>query len=391
MRYRTVSLGVDKSTFEDATRTARPNYFDYFQRKAKDGTFSLMTHAFVQWLAPRLATCREQLKSQQLDDQNTPVHKRTLDATNKILEAANVFLHFAVQTGSCSPLEADSHFKRCAETLQHHIQRTYIESIDDSPATAFGVHITSAMLAKKAHVEIDDLNEYLDSSPEIPIENLGYTAVRLEVDGSSEEDSEGTNHSDHSYTTSYRANGTKIGVYRTGINAIDLIPDFALEVANSAAVGGKSSPMPTKKLFGRILRDNNWLASKGADRNTQKVRFGNIAMDVWRIHADRLFEVVIDWGAFDIATYQELSAIEQRLKCEKRREEYSRSLRDRIHTTQWEVMLNSSLTTEDRQRMLIPDPPLGDLPNSVPRTNVLPPDVPSLPGYGDPPKDDLLA
>ncbi len=391
MRYRTVSLGVDNSTFADATKTARPNYFDYFQRKAKDGTFSLMTHAFVQWLAPRLATCREELKFQQLDDASTPVHKRIVDATNKILAAAKVFLQFAEQTGSCSPEEADSHFKRCAETLQQHIRRTYIESIDDSPATAFGVHITSAMLAKKAHVEVDDLNEYLESSPEIPIENLGYTAVRSKVDEISEEDPDGKDYSEHRYTTSYSANGTKIGVFRTGKNVIDLIPDFALEVANSAAAGGNSSPMPSKKLFGRILRDSNWLASKSPDRNTQKVKFGKVAMDVWRVHADRLFEVVIDWCAFDITTYQNLSAIEQRLECEKRREEYSRSLRDRIHTEQWETMLNSSLTTEDRQKMLVPDPPLGDLPNDFPRTNVVPPEVPPLPGYGDMPGDGLLA
>ncbi len=391
MRYRTVSLAIDKSTFEDATSQPRPNYFDYFQRNAKDGTFSLMTHAFIQWLAPRLSTCREELKFQQLDDASTPVHKRIVDATNKILAAAKVFLQFAEQSGSCSAEEADSHFERCAETLHYHIRRTYVESIDDSPATAFGVHITSAMLAKKAHVEVDDLIEYVESSPEIPLENLGYTAVRSKVDERSEEAPDGTDYSEHRYTTSYSANGTKIGVFRTGTNAIDLIPDFALEVANSAAAGGNSSPMPTKKLFGRILRDNNWLANKGTDRNTTKVNFGKVAMDVWRVHANRLFEVIIDWSVFDIATYQEMSAIEQRLECEKRREEYSRSLRDRIHTTQWEMTLNSSLTTEDRQRMLVPDPPLGDLPNDVPRTKVIPPEVPPLPGYGDMPGDGLLA
>ncbi|WP_417739143.1 hypothetical protein [Rosistilla oblonga] len=388
MRSRTICLSVDAETFREATEGPRPNRLDYFQKLAANGIFSEMTHAFVTWLAPRLSTCRETLKDQFLFDNEPPVHRRVLDATNVILSAANIFLNFAIQQNACTEAEADDHYNACSEALLEHVRRVHLESLDDKATTAFGAHITNAMLSGKAHLEIEDIEEYLEMDPPVPIENLGYTAQKIPVHKVESESCSSTER--ESYKTVYVPKGIKIGRLRNN-EIIDLFPDVCLTVANSLAIGSNSSPMPSPKVFGRLLREDGWIAGCRKDGNTQKARFGGVQISVWRIHLFRLFELVLDWGQFDVATYASMSEAERQTECHKRRERNQRALRDRISASQIESVLNPLLSPEDKEALLKPTPPLGDYPSGNRRFPVASPQGPDLPGYGAPPKDDLLA
>jgi len=388
MRSRTISLSVDAETFREATEGPRPNRLDYFQELAANGVLSEMTHAFVAWLAPRLATCREALMDQCLFEDEPPVHRRVLDAANVILSAANVFLNFAMQQEVCSVDEADYHYNICFEALREHIRRVHLESLNDKATDAFGAHITSAMLSGKAYLEIEDIDEYLQADPPVPIENLGYSAHRIAVQNGGAEGGNATEVD--TYKTVYVPKGVKIGRLRNN-EIIDLIPDVSLTVANSLAIGSNSSPMPSSKVFGRLLREDGWIADCRKDGNTQKARFGGVQLSVWRIHLLSLFELVLDWGPFDVATYSAKSAAERQLECRRRREKNQQALRDRIASSQIESVLNPLLSPECKEALLKPTPPLGDAPSGTRRFPVAPPSVPDLPGYGDPPKDGLLA
>lgn len=391
MRYRTISLSVDAETFEHATAGPRPNRLDYFQKLAADGVFTQVTHAFVMWLAPRLATCREELDERRLFEKEPPVHRRVLDAANVIQSAANIFLNFAMQHDACTTEEADDHFHDCSEALISHVRKVHLQSIEDKPTMAFAEHLSDALLSGRAHIQIDDINEYLESNPLVPIENLGYSAQRVPTVSKlpAVEDSSDSLDEDI-YKTVYRCNGTKIGCLHNE-EIVDLIPDEALTVANALARGSNSSPMPPKKSFGRLLKNDGWVAAHERGRNTQKARFGGIQKDVWRVHLLCLFEQVLDWGQFDFGTYSSMKADERRLECQKRRKANLRALKDRIVSSQIDSILNPLLSPDEKQALLKPTPPLGDVPNEVRQLRVTPPDVPDLPGQGNPPKDDLLA
>ncbi|GAA4459054.1 hypothetical protein [Novipirellula rosea] len=391
MLYRTISLSVDAETFGQAAAGPRPNRLDYFQGLAADGVFTQVTHTFVTWLAPRLSNCREALDERHLFDKEPPVHRRVLDAANVIQSAAMTFLHFAMQQEACTEEEADDHFHACSEALVAHVRRIHLQSIDDKPTMAFAEHISDGLLSGRAYIQIDDIDEYLESNPLVPIENLGYSAQQvLTVNKLTAAEDANGNSDEEIYKTVYRPNGTKIGCLHNG-QIVDLIRDEAMTVANALARGSNSSPMPSKRAFGRLLKDDGWIASHEKDRNTQKARHGGVLKDVWRVHLLCLYEQALDWGQFDFGTYSSMKADERRLACQKRREANLQVLKDRIGLSQIETILNPILSPDEKDDLLKPMPPLGDAPSVTRQLRVAPPSVPDVPGYGKSPKDDLLA
>lgn len=365
LRRRTISIPVDHTTFKEATSGPRPNSFDRFQSLAEKGTFATAMGAFIAWAACRLTSLREFFVAPGHEYQTLPrVHPRLIEATEYVVSGAAVLLAFAQDIGACSEEENERHASLAIAAAENVLHRAYRETSEDSPIESFVQLLHSALSSLRCHIEVANVDTYVNSEYAVPLELLGYTTYQAEV--TSKDNSAGdtpTHDADHTddyveYKTVYRPHGKRIG-WLNG-TCTDLIPEAALAEANSMAFRSGMSTLPPKKAFGKLLAVHDWISRQAEDRNTCKVRRGDIVLDVWRVHTHRLFEIALRWSQFDIAAYRQMSHIDREEACRTRRTDMLARLRDRVAEFQANGILNPTLVHEDRTDLLIPDPPIED-------------------------------
>jgi len=403
LRRRCINLPVDETTFAESVQGPRPNQLDRFQELAKNGVFANAMSAFIAWASGWLPRLRDYVDGPGYDlGEEIPLHLRLPEAADYILSGADLFLQFSRDIGVCSEAEFERHAKRLMDATSNMLGRAYLESLEDSPTEAFGQHLQASMSSLQCHIEVRNIEDYLESKTKIPLELLGYTQHEVPVvrqvgaAGRNEGGAAATAPSEDmvEYTTVYKKHGKRIGWLC--YNYIDLIPEVALAEANSMATKIGMPVLPSKKIFGRNLVSKRWIAKQSKDRNTYKARHGSVAKDVWRIHSFRLFEFALQWCDFDIGYYKEMSLIEQQKACDSRREQMLSKLRGKVADYQAEKLLNQDLSDRDRQALLIPDPP-PVVDGSAPDGHIHkkyepgPPKPASLPGYGEPEGDGLIA
>ena len=399
LRRRTVTLPVDKPTFGQAIRGSRPNQFDSFQSLAANGTFTRAMAAFIAWAAGRLEDLREFLDnpSHDIPDEHS-VHPRVFDATKYILSGAAMLLSFARHIGVCSDDEYENHETLVVEAAIALLDRTHLESLEDSPTEAFGQLLQAALSSLRCHIEVRNIDDYKDSEHAVPLELLGYTKHEIRVtnpssksDTSDSEEVDGDGDEAVEYKPIYKSHGKRIGWL--DFDRIDLIPEAALVEANNMAGKAGISELPPKKSFGKMLKSKNWIADQNGDRNTLKVRRDKILHEVWRIHPLRLFEYALSWGTFDVESYRQMSNAERQTLCVSHREKMLSELRERLSSFQVESLLNPVLTESDRSDLLIPDPPEVEgradaTGENGKRYKPAPPRPQALPSYGNPDDDE---
>ncbi|NLS96375.1 MAG: hypothetical protein GXX96_29915 [Planctomycetaceae bacterium] len=431
LRRRTINLPVDKGTFEAAIQGTRPNRFDHFQALARQGTLAQAMGAFIAWVAGRLPDHRDFLEEPGHDIvPDYPTHLRLLEATEYILSGSVAMLEFAREIGACSDAECERHDSLAIDAASNILDRAYFESLEDSPTEAFGQLVQAALSSLRCHIEVMDIDNHKDWEYAIPLELLGYTerevavtdlsnesgdeeacldqigspeaAVNTVVEKSAAEASCDLNHATSKgadrngskyveHENVYRPHGKRVG-WLHGIH-IDLIPEAALAEANSMAGRAGMLSLPGKKAFGKMLASQNWIATRNKDRNTLKVRRGNIVHEVWRIHCLRLFETALRWSAFDVEGYRQMSRVERQHAAADRRETILAQLRTKVVDFQVEHLLNPVLTETDRKAVLTPAPPQLDEDSATTEScekRYTPAPLPyrPLPGYDEPDKDE---
>lgn len=408
LKRRTLNIPVDKSSFENALKGPRPNQFDRVQKLAEDGALAKVMGGFIAWAAERFDDLQNYFDQPgHRVSWNDASHRRLPDAANDILSGTGALLWYARDLDAITEDEAVKHGEAAIDAVESMLQRAYLESLNNCPTEAFAQLLQASMAALRCHIEVKDISQYAESDNAIPLELLGYTeheemlpAVREGNDSLVSKASEtGGNESgeqvqsDIVTRTVYRPHGVRIGWLEDV--CIDLIPDAALAEANGMASRSGTNRLPSAKSFGKMLASRQWIAVQTKDRNTYKVRRGNVVHDIWRIHAFRLFELPLSWGDFDVASYQQMTEAERLLACLQRREEATRQFRERLTRYQADSLLNPHLSESDRKNLLTPDPIQSDVgatsPNGNSRIIPYPPKAASYPGNGLPEENGLLA
>lgn len=404
LKHRTMSIQVDRSCFEQALEGSRSNRFAYFQHLAAEGTFRKAMAGFLAWTAKHFHRLQEFLDDPRHDlAADERLHRRLPDAAGDLASGMAALLDFAREVEALSDEEFDQHVNTFFNALEALLERAYLESLEDRPTEAFGYLLRASLAALCCHIEVVGLRDYVETASgahTIPLELLGYTEHKVDVPkvpGPQEreraEDSENAagdepeDESENGTTTRtvYRPHGPRIGWLCE--ECLDLIPEAALAAANSMAAKSGGTQLPNKKSFGKMLASQNWIAAKNRDRNTCKARHGDAVMDVWRIHAWRLFEPTLGWGTFDIGCYNDMTSAGRQQALRKEREERIQALRRKLDRFQVDQLLNPHLTDNDRREFLHPEPPEED---EVPGSNgpsrryqPLPPPSPPEPWEGD--------
>ncbi|QDT90175.1 DUF927 domain-containing protein [Gimesia algae] len=394
LKRRTVNVQIDQSCFEEAIQGSRPNRFSDIQQLAADGTFTKSMAAFLAWSAKDNDMLQEYLNDPGHGlKMNDKLHRRLPDAANDILSGMGAFLTFAYDLEVISNEEFNEHATAMREAVDAMLDRAYLESLEDCPTEAFSHLLKSSMSSLNCHIEVEDIEYYVDQDEAIPLQLLGYTIQETQVEQEIESDDGAGVETEWVTKTVYRPHGSRIGTLKN--ECIDLIPEAALAAANSIANRSGTSILPNKKSFGKNLAAENWIATKDKDRNTCTVRVGSVTMGVWRIHAFRLFEPHLAWGTFDVEYYNEMSAVQRQQEREKQRNGRIQKFRERLANYQADQLLNPHLTEEDRQNLITPDPPEdGDMSGkdgSSNQSKPYPPQTPPIPGHDDMDEHGLLA
>lgn len=392
LRRRMVNLRIDKTTFEKAVSGKRPNRFDWFQSFADDGVFATAMGAYISWAAGRLEMVRD-LMDYTFSLKASSVHFRLKDAADFVLSAMGCFLAFAKDVGVVSESDCEAHLDLAWDAVQHMLDRVYLESLEDCPTEAFAQLLHAALSSGRCHIEIENFEVFNDLGYNIPLDLLGYSEQEVPINRQSSESSdlEEDDEDDFEYRVVRKPHGPRIGWMRG--DTIDLIPEAALAEANKMASQIGLRMLPEKKVFGKMLVAKEWIAKRTSDRNTYKIKHGDVTRDVWRIHALRLFEPALSWSDFDIASYRQMTEVERQKLSESRRQEELSKLRRKLADFQAAGLLNAELMESDKKNLLIPDPPelnnIEALDNDNPRRFIPPPpQVFPLPGYDEPETDE---
>lgn len=393
LRQRLISLPVDTKTFAKALDGPRPNRLDQFQAVAASGVFAQAMGGFIAWAAGQFELLREYLDDPQHElSEEGGIHRRQPDAARDILSGAALLLEYAKDLGVVSDDEYEQHARAARAAVDALLQRAVLESLEDSPTEAFAQLLQAAMSSCRCHIEIEDIAMYSCTEEAIPVELFGYTRHKVPIATKSQGDAMAPSEAgmETETTTIFRAHGPRIGWIAN--QHIDLIPDAALAEANSMASKAGASRIPPQKSFGKLLAAKQWIETHSKGRNTYKVRRETVVIDVWRIHAFRLFEIALPWGTFDVESYTAMTEAERLAQCRREQDEKMRLFRQKIARYQSQELLNGHLTEPDRQKLLRPAPPPVD--GSLEKTQRLippPPAVGQFPGYGEPDGDGLLA
>lgn len=414
LQKRCINCSIDDTTFADAIQGDRPNRFDEFQQLARDGVFAKAMAGFLAWAAPDLVTYRNYVQRGDggaLDD--VKLHGRQKDAARTIVSGMVLLLDFALSVGACTEQEYESHIDKLVKVVNDWQRREYIAHLSNLPTERFTELILDALRARRCHLEVRnvDLNYFFGES-DIPCELLGYSRHRELIPppaeqstaqqtaspatgGDSKSDNNSTpaaNSSDEQQSSdsesnreqwkvTYRPHGTKIG--DIGFEEIRFICSEALAVANDVASKIGVDRLPPPKQFGKFLARAGWLEKTNHDRNCYKVRVSpKRSIDTWIINVDRLFEIALDWGDFDINYYNEMNELERMKARNAIREKHFKRRRDETAAFQADSLLNLHLTDEDRQKLRggpIPPPEL----RTINRKEFRAPKPPREPGYDD--------
>lgn len=399
LKHRTINIEVDKSCFRNSIQGSRDNEFSRLQKLAASGVFRKVMAAFIAWSTKRFERLHGYLnQSKDMIPTSDHVHLRLPDAANQLMSGFGAFLNFAREVQAISEEEFSEHAYTCIDAIREMLDRAYLESLEDCSTEQFAQKLQAALVAQKCHIEVKEIENHFAGELELPLDLLGYSEKKIVVPNvsDSDEDREGSIPDDDEEPetrTVYHARGDRIGWIHN--DCIDLIPDATLAVINSLASRSEGKLFPDKKTFGKMLASKGWIAQKSRDRNTQKVRRGDTVIDVWRIHAWRLFEPAIPWGDFDAEYYKEMSYVERRKLLDQKCEERLSALRQRLTGFQADSLLNNHLTVEDRNQLFRTDPPVGgdfETVNGVgERYEPQPPETRPLLGCDDPEGDGLLA
>ncbi len=397
LRNRMVCLPVDKATFSRALEGPRPNRFDNLQELASRGSFAHVMYSYLAWGAGRFNDLYSYAEEGVYFDAGVAVPNRIKDSSNNVLTGIDMFLQFALDHDACSPEEAEEHWAKAQDAYEELLQRERLESLNNSPTEAFADLLRTALVSHRVHLEVENIRDHAENPNLVPLDLLGYSAhtVYDQVDGNADEGQASQEYVES--RTVYRPNGMRVGWIDKDI--IDLVPDAAMQVANSIAKGIGISPLPSRRILAKKLVNDRFLNELSKNKNVLNVRkAGHAVMGVWRTHARTLFEMALDWSEFDVAAYIEMTELEQQMAWEDKRSEYASHLNERLCKYGFGTLVNPHLTEEDRRNLLLPDPPVSGL--EIARQKKLIPSVspkheaPSplpIPGYSDPPEDGLLA
>lgn len=360
--HRMVTLPFEASTFQKSTYNGRPNDFDSSQEKAKTGVYAQAMGAFVSYLSKNLNHHREFVRNMDhgLVKKNIPVHGRLADAVNTLASAMTCFLGFARTLGVCDEEEFEDHSHGVGDALEKLVTRSYLEQLENTPVESFGLAIQAALASRRCHIEVRNMEDHLNDPKSIPLDLIGYSECREVVRSVSNEASDSSacvepesstvSNSSDSYEesetiTTYKPHGTRIGWIDW--MRIDLIPIEALSIANSMLSRSGGQSLPNRKQLGKLLASTGWTRTHSSGRNTYKIRVDRVLFDVWSIDAYCLFEPMLDWGDFDVGSYQELTTLEQKQLHLKELDRRRELIRTKIRNYQ-STILNPYLTPEDR-------------------------------------------
>ena len=397
LRNRMVCLPVDKETFAHALEGPRPNKFDELQKLASEGCFTHVMHSYLAWGAGRFKDLHSYAEEGVYFDAGVAVPNRIKDSSNNVLTGIDMFLQFALDHEACSREEAEEHWAKAQDAHEQLLQRERLESLNNSPSEAFADLLRTALVSHRVHIEVENIRDHVENPNLVPLDLLGYSAhtVYDQVDGNADEGQASQGYAES--RTVYRPNGKRVGWIDK--DTVDLIPNAAMQVANSIAKGIGISPLPSRIILAKKLVNDRFLKELSKNKNVLNVRkAGRSTMGVWRTHARTLFEVALDWSEFDVAAYIEMTELEQRIAWEDKRSEYASHLNERLCKYGFGTLVNPHLTEEDRRNLLLPDPPVSGLEtarqnNLIPSfsPNYEPPSPLPIPGYSDPPEGGLLA
>ncbi len=386
LKWRTINVPVEKSTFAPLTNGDRPNRFDSFQKCAARGDFAMATYVFVEYLAGGLNIARTQLGGSSTDSK-LQTHRRSADSTNELLSGMANFLYMTMKLKACSEEEADEIYDRTSSAIHANQQRAVLESLEDSPVEKFLMLLRECLQAKKCHIESErpDLHNEVDNF--VPLKLLGYSEHKVEKDQELAADESNEEPVAPEYQTIYKPHGKTIG-FVDRFNTLDLIPSVALEAANNLAKNCGMNPLPSAKVMGKMLAAKGYLHKQSNDRNTYKIRCGSVTNDVWRMEIRHLFEAVIDASEFEVGCLKDLNEEDRIAKVRSFTEEARAKLLPRF-AQRFEAILNPFLEQTDRAALLTP-PPLPAASHEHSRWKPQAINPPHVPGWSKPRGPDEL-
>lgn len=380
LKWRTINVPVDKTTFAPLTNGDRPNRFDAFQKCAAEGDFAMAMYVFVECLAGRLNIARTLLGGSSTD-LKLQTHRRSADSTNELLSGMAAFLLMAGELEACSEEEADNIYDRTSSAIHANQQRAVLESLEDSPVEKFLMLLRESMIAKKCHIEVKRPDLHNEDDNFVPLKLLGYSEHEVEKDQELDVDESNEEMVSPEYQTIYNAHGKTIGFVDSS-NTMDLIPFVALEAANSLAKNCGMNPLPSAKVIGKMLAAKGYLQKRSNDRNTYKIRCGNTTKDAWRMDIRHLFEAVIDGSDFEIGCLKDLNEEDRIAEVRKLNEEARVKLTQKFEQC-FERILNPFLEQNERASLLTPPPLPTELhARSLPKPPAISP--PYVPGWSEP-------
>ncbi len=408
---RMIKIPIEKETFAASAAAPRPNRFDEFQEMAKGGVFTKAMAGFIKWIANDFELFQRFIDNPQHGlETGTSLHLRQIDAVGDILSGASLMLTFAKEIGAISEEEFDEHQGNSVDAVYSLMERAQLDALEDCSTEAFAHCLQAALASKRCHIQIENIQDFVETFDDVPLELLGYTVEEIQVPKPSHDDEDEPKQSDDEnketaerkketeetgagkdskqneieYVTKtvYSPNGPRIGW--TDFEIVDLIPIACLVEVNKMATRSGMQAFPAPKVFGKELFNKSWLARHSKGRNTYKSRHDGIILDGWRIHLFRLFEYSIPVGTFDAESYKAMTALERRRKCHERRLNFTNELREKLSRYQVDELLNPHLTEADRKQLRPEVPVPGeDAIHDPHRITPHPPGVERLPGYSE--------
>lgn len=156
LRARLWGLEVERAS---ATRKGSIdfNLLTVAQRQAREGIYSGVTAAFVQWVGPRYADMRATASEEIASLRNEFAaritgHKRHAMTAAKLMRAWSIFLSFAHDVGALNDYEKDSLIEQLKIVLPQVAARQETHQASQDPATRFIELITAALNTGRAHI-----------------------------------------------------------------------------------------------------------------------------------------------------------------------------------------------------------------------------------------------